>query len=89
MATLPYSGFPDLAFEGLIGMFAPRGTPNERRERISAEIRAIAADEAVAKRLGATGQIIRGSTPAEFVDAIERQRAGLAALVQRAGKPMQ
>jgi tripartite-type tricarboxylate transporter receptor subunit TctC len=81
------SGYPDLAFEGLIGVFAPRGTPNERRERIAAEIRAIAADATVAKRLGTTGQIVRGSTPAEFVDAIERQRARLAALVQRTGKP--
>lgn len=85
--TVIASGYPDLGFEGLIGMFAPRGTPDERRQRISEEVRAIAADEAVAKRLNAAGQIVRGSTPAEFVDAIERQRAGLAALVQRAGRP--
>jgi tripartite-type tricarboxylate transporter receptor subunit TctC len=87
--TASASGYPDLAFEGLIGVFAPRGTPNERRERISAAIQAIAAEEAVAKRLGTAGQIVRGSTPAEFVDAIEGQRAGLAALVQRVGKPTQ
>jgi tripartite-type tricarboxylate transporter receptor subunit TctC len=87
--TATESGYPDLVFEGLIGIFAPRGTPNERRERISADIRAIAAYEDVVTRLGATGQIVRGSTPAEFVDAIEQQRAGLSAIVQRTGKPAQ
>jgi len=83
------SGYPDLAFEGLIGVFAPRGTPNDRRQRVSEEIRTIAADAAVANRLGAAGQIVRGSTPAEFAQAIERQRAGLAAIVQRTGNPAQ
>jgi tripartite-type tricarboxylate transporter receptor subunit TctC len=83
--TATESGYPHLAFDGLIGMFAPHGTPDDRRERISADIRAIAADEGVAKRLNASGQIVRGSTPAEFGAAIEQQRATLAALAQRTG----
>ena len=28
--TVAASGYPELAFEGLIGVFAPRGTPDER-----------------------------------------------------------
>jgi tripartite-type tricarboxylate transporter receptor subunit TctC len=83
------SGYPELAFEGLIGVFAPRGTPGERRERIAAEIRAVAADQSIAKRLAATGQIVRGSTPAEFSADIEEQRAQIAAIVRSIGKPPQ
>jgi tripartite-type tricarboxylate transporter receptor subunit TctC len=87
--TATESGYPDLTFEGLIGIFAPRGTPDERREHISAEIRAIAADPSVAKRLGASGQVVRGSTPAEFAAAIEEQRGKIAATVGRTRKPTQ
>jgi tripartite-type tricarboxylate transporter receptor subunit TctC len=81
--------FPELAFEGLIGVFAPRGTPDQRRQQISADIRAVAADPAVAQRLAATGQIVRGSTPAEFAAAIEEQRARISAIVRLIGKSPQ
>ena len=50
---------------------------------------AIAADEAVKKRLEANGQIIRGSTPAEFDAAIEDQRAKISAIVRVIGKAPQ
>ena len=83
------SGYPELAFEGLIGVFAARGTPDERREQISADIRAVAADPVLAKRLAATGQIVRGSTPAEFAAAIEDQRSRISAIVRLVGKPPQ
>jgi tripartite-type tricarboxylate transporter receptor subunit TctC len=89
ISTATESGYPDLAFEGLIGIFAPRGTPDDRRERISAEIRSIAADPSVAKRLGAAGQIVRGSTPSEFAAAIDEQRSRIAAIVKTIKKPMQ
>lgn len=79
------SGYPVLGFEGLIGVFASRGTPTDRRERISEDIRAIAADPAVAKRLGAAGQIVSGSTPAEFASAIEEQRLNIAAISRLIG----
>jgi tripartite-type tricarboxylate transporter receptor subunit TctC len=87
--TVIQSGYPDMAFEGLIGVFAPRGTPDDRRARISDDIRAIAADPNVAKRLGAAGQIVRVSTPAEFSAAIEEQRLNIAAIVRRIGKSPQ
>lgn len=86
VSTATESGYPELAFEGLIGAFAPRGTPDDRRERISAQIRAIASDPSVAKRLGAVGQIVRGSTPAEFAAAIDEQRSKIAAIVGRIKK---
>jgi tripartite-type tricarboxylate transporter receptor subunit TctC len=85
--TVAESGYPDFTFEGLIGVFAPAGTPDDRRNRISMEIRQIAADQAVDERLRATGQLLRASTPAEFTAAIEEQRSKLAAIIRRVGKP--
>jgi tripartite-type tricarboxylate transporter receptor subunit TctC len=87
--TVAAFGYPELAFEGLIGVFAPRGTPDGRRQQISADIRAVAADPAVAQRLAATGQIVRGSTPAEFAAAIEEQRSRISAIVRLIGKSRQ
>jgi len=80
--TISEAGYPDFTFDGLIGVFAPGGTPDERRQRIAAEIREIAANEAVVQRLRATGQIVRQGTPAEFAAAIEEQRSRLAAIIQ-------
>jgi hypothetical protein len=45
-------------------------------------VRAVAAEPLVADALVLTGQIARGSTPAEFAAAIEEQRAELAALAK-------
>jgi tripartite-type tricarboxylate transporter receptor subunit TctC len=81
------AGYSDFTFEGLIGVFMPGGTPDERRQRVAAEIRDIAADQAIAQRLRATGQIVRQSTPAEFEAAIQEQRSRLAAILQIVGKP--
>jgi tripartite-type tricarboxylate transporter receptor subunit TctC len=87
--TVKEAGYPELGFEGLIGLFAPRDTSGDRRERIASEIRAIAADPAVATRLGATGQIVRGSTPAEFAAEIDDQRSRISAAVNLVGRPKQ
>jgi tripartite-type tricarboxylate transporter receptor subunit TctC len=61
--TVAESEYPDFTFEGLIGAFAPGGAPDDRRNRISIEIRQIAADQAVDQRLRPTGQLLRPSTP--------------------------
>jgi tripartite-type tricarboxylate transporter receptor subunit TctC len=87
--TVSESGFPDIAFEGILGVFASRGTSAERRDQIAAQIRAIAADPAVTRQLSSSGQIVRASTPAEFSAAIEEQRSRIAAIVQLIGKAPQ
>jgi tripartite-type tricarboxylate transporter receptor subunit TctC len=87
--TTTEAGYPSIAFDGLLGVFAPRDTSHDRRERIASDIQAIAADEAVKRSLEANGQIIRGSTPAEFSAAIEDQRAKISAIVQLIGKSPQ
>ncbi len=78
--TVVEAGYPELALEGAVGFFGGRGMPNDLRERISTDIRAVAADPDMASHLIGTGQIARGSTPAEFSELIEAQRARMAEL---------
>jgi tripartite-type tricarboxylate transporter receptor subunit TctC len=85
--TATESGYPELAFEGLLGVFGPRGMLHEQRTRIADDIRVVAADASVAKLLAASGQLVRGSTPEEFAAAIQEQRTAFAAVVRHAGRP--
>jgi len=87
--TVTESGHPDLTFDGLIGVFGPRGIPDSRRERISSDVRAVAGNTTVAQRLAGTGQMVGGSTPAEFSAAIAEQRANIEAMLRLTGKPTQ
>jgi tripartite-type tricarboxylate transporter receptor subunit TctC len=87
--TAVEAGYPQLAFEGLQGFFGPRDMPAERKNRIAADVRAVATDPAVADPLAAVGYYARGSTPAEFAAAIEEQRAKMAGLAKLVGlKPV-
>jgi tripartite-type tricarboxylate transporter receptor subunit TctC len=63
--------------------------PLELRERITADIRAIA-DTTVEDRLTTTGQLMNIGGPDEFGKSIEEQRATVAAFAKDLGiKPMQ
>ena len=46
--------------------------PDELRERIAADVRAVAADPALAAKLAALGQAVRTGTPADFAAMIAR-----------------
>ncbi len=83
--TVIESGYPQVAFEGLQGFFGPRDMPVDRQDRIAADVRAVAANSAVADLLAAVGQIARGSTPAEFAAEIKAQRVQMGALAKLAG----
>ena len=84
------AGYAHLTFSAVTGFFGWRNMPSELRERVSSDIRAIAADPAVKARLVEMGAIVRSSTPAEFAAAIEEQRAKVAAIAQAIGtKPAQ
>jgi tripartite-type tricarboxylate transporter receptor subunit TctC len=83
--TAAEQGYPELAFEGLMGLFGPRAMPVELIDRISRDIRAVAAEPAVADRLAALGGVAHGSAPAEFAALVEAQRAKFAGIVQEIG----
>jgi tripartite-type tricarboxylate transporter receptor subunit TctC len=59
--------------------------PSELRERIAADIRAVAADPIVTERLTVTAQVVNPGSPAEFAAAIDEQRAKMAKIAQRLG----
>ena len=83
--TANESGFPALEVEGLVGLFGPRGISRELRERIGADVAAVAADPTIAERLAATAQVPNPGGPAEFAAAIDRQRAQIAVIAQALG----
>ena len=74
------AGYPELTFEGVIGFYGWRDMSVDLRERIAADVRAVAAEPAVATRVASFGSVLRVGTPADFAWAIEEQRAKIAAL---------
>ena len=83
--TVTEAGYPALAVDGLVGLFGPSGMPIELRERIAADVRAVAVDPVIIDRLTVTGQLLNIGGPAEFADAIEAQRAKIAATAKDLG----
>jgi len=83
--TAAEAGYPDLTFDGLSGFFGPGDMPMELRDRVAADIRAVAAEPAIVNRLAAIGMIVRGSTPVAFAAAIEEQRAKMASIAKSLG----
>jgi tripartite-type tricarboxylate transporter receptor subunit TctC len=88
--TAVEAGYPSLEFDGLVGLFGPPGIADEVRAKIADDIRAVAADPEIVKRMAATGQIVSPGNPAEFAASIEQQRAQVAAVAKLFGnKPIQ
>jgi tripartite-type tricarboxylate transporter receptor subunit TctC len=88
--TVKEAGFPALAFDGLVGLFGPRDMADDIRERIAADIQAVAGDPAIGARLLSTGQLVSPGRPAEFAASINEQRAVVAAIAKEMGiKPAQ
>jgi tripartite-type tricarboxylate transporter receptor subunit TctC len=79
LPTVTEEGYPELAVDGLVGLFGPPSMPMALRERIAADVKAVLdADPLVADRLTLTGQIVNPGGPVEFGKAIEEQRATIA-----------
>ena len=72
--TVKELGQPIMSVDGLSGFFGGRDMPNELRDKIAADIRAVAIDPELKRRLETIGQTLRVGSPAEFAAAIEVQR---------------
>jgi tripartite-type tricarboxylate transporter receptor subunit TctC len=83
--TVAKAGFPDITFDGLIGLFGPKDMAAAARERIAADVRAVVDNPAVRDRLPPLGIVARPSTPAEFTAAIEEQRKKIAGIASAIG----
>jgi len=78
VATVGQQGYPDLTFDGLVGIFGRHDMPNSWRERISTDVKTALADPAIQARLTASGQVVAPGSAADFAASIEKQRAALA-----------
>ncbi|HXX08578.1 MAG TPA: tripartite tricarboxylate transporter substrate binding protein [Pseudolabrys sp.] len=88
--TAVEAGYPSLEFDGLVGLFGPPGIADDVRTKIADDIRAVAADPEIVKRLTATGQIVSPGNATEFAASIAQQRAQVAAVAKLFGnKPIQ
>lgn len=86
LPTVAEAGFPDLTLDGLVGLFGPPSMPLALRERIAADIRAVA-DPTLEDRLTKSGQIVNIGGPEEFAKSINAQRAMAAGIAKRLGIP--
>lgn len=75
VATVGEAGYPELLLDAFTGFFASPRMPPERRERISADIQAVATEPVLRERLATAGQAARGSTAEEFAAIVAEQRA--------------
>ena len=76
--TVEEAGFPALAFDGLVGVIGTKEVPQAARDRIAADIKQIASDPEIEKRLSATGQVVSPGNGAAFAKEIAEQRATVA-----------
>ena len=84
LPTAAEAGFPELTLDGLVGLFGPTGMPLALRERIAADVRAVA-DPTIEDRLTKSGQIMNIGGPEEFAKSIEAQRVMAAGIAKRLG----
>jgi tripartite-type tricarboxylate transporter receptor subunit TctC len=84
--TAVEAGYTDLMFDAFLGFFGIRDMPNELRERIAADIRAVGADPTIGERLANAGLVVWTSTPAELASRVEEERSKIAAIAQVLGR---
>jgi tripartite-type tricarboxylate transporter receptor subunit TctC len=80
--TAREAGYPSLEVDGLVGLFGLKSMPDALKEKIAADVRAVAADGSIGERLKSTGQVINVGGPKEFAEAINEQRANVAAVAK-------
>jgi tripartite-type tricarboxylate transporter receptor subunit TctC len=87
LPTVTEEGFPELEFDGLVGVWGSRssGLTDEARERIAADVKEISAEPTVAQRLTATAQVINPGTGADLSASMEEQAATLARVAGMVG----
>jgi tripartite-type tricarboxylate transporter receptor subunit TctC len=82
--TVADAGFPALTVDGLVGLFGPPDMPAALRDRIAADVKAVA-DKTIADRLATTGQVMNIGMADEFAKSIAGQRAQIAEMAKRLG----
>jgi tripartite-type tricarboxylate transporter receptor subunit TctC len=80
--TLSEAGVPGFNSISWIGLLAPAGTPAEVADKVSADVRAVLAQDEVKKKLADLGAIPAAGTPAAFAKLIDDDRKRYAQIIQ-------
>ena len=78
------AGYPAITAEGFQGFFGWRDMPHTLRDRIAADVRAVA-PSIPADELARMGQLARVGSTADFIAMIEDQRAQIHKVIAQAG----
>lgn len=78
-------GFSGMPINVWFSLFAPRGTPDAVAQRLSAALRSVVSDPALAARALEAGAILAPSSAAELGERLRRETASWAEVAQRAG----
>jgi tripartite-type tricarboxylate transporter receptor subunit TctC len=76
--TAREAGYPDLTFEGTVGIYGWRNMPESIQKRVSEDVKAVAEDAAFRDRIVKAGSAVRTGSATEFAAAIEDQRSKIA-----------
>ena len=88
--TASEAGYPSLEFDGLVGLFSTRDLADDARSKIAADIKAVASNPDIVKKMTATAQIVSPGNAKEFAESIAAQKAQVAAVAKLFGnKPVQ
>jgi tripartite-type tricarboxylate transporter receptor subunit TctC len=80
--ALAESALPGFNAISWLGLLAPAGTPKDIVDKISADVRAVLADEAVKARFVSLGGVPRSTSPQEFGKLIADDRARYAQIIR-------
>jgi tripartite-type tricarboxylate transporter receptor subunit TctC len=82
--TAAEAGVPDVQGITFNGLFAPKGTPPEVLEKLSAAVRAALAKPEIIAKLAELGSEARGNTPQEFRQFLADETAKWTDVMQKA-----
>jgi tripartite-type tricarboxylate transporter receptor subunit TctC len=82
--TMAEAGFPDVEGVTFNGIFAPKRTPKDIVDRLSAVIRVALEKKTAIDQLAALGSQARGATPEEFTRFLQEETAKWGDLVKKA-----
>jgi len=80
--TITEAGFPDLTFDGLVGVFGQRDMPLALRERIASDVREALSDRPLADKLVASGQEVVPGSAVELSASIDEQFKAVAEIAK-------
>jgi tripartite-type tricarboxylate transporter receptor subunit TctC len=80
--TASEAGFSELLFEGVVGFYGRRGIPDDLRSRIADDVAVVRTDPDLVRRLRDVGIAVRSGSTADFIAAIEDQKAKVRALAR-------